>query len=47
MAQVSMQQSKSVASGTNAIKKIAQDLLDAGYKVEFVTNLELKVQDKQ
>ena len=39
--------SKSVALGTNAIKKIAEDLLDAGYKVEFVTNLELKVQDKQ
>ena len=38
---------ESITYGVNAIKKIAQDLSDAGYKVEFVTNLELKVQDKQ
>ena len=35
--------SKSVASGTNAIKKIAEDLVDAGWEVEFTTSLELRV----
>ena len=35
--------SESVASGTITIKKIAKDLVEAGYKVEFTTSLELRL----